>query len=178
MRKHIRHADTAEPYRRRVIGLGVQRGSVDGSSLCRMFNQVIAGTGLPRRLSFDNAPLFDFAQWKANLRILEIDPIRSVPNVPVSHPFIERLIGTVRREFLDHLFYWNSADLFRKLDSFKTYYYGIRVHQGIQGDIPDHEARDEKSPRLRLGITLQRSLPNAYGSLNLQFATHRTGFFL
>ncbi len=29
-----------------------------------------------------------------------------------------------------------------------------------------------KSPRLRLGITLQRSLPNAYGSLNLQFATH------
>ncbi|HIL68690.1 MAG TPA: transposase [Verrucomicrobia bacterium] len=139
-----------DQFSRRIIGFAVQPRDIDGHSLCGMFNQIIAGTGLPRRLSFDNAPLFDFAQWKTNLQILEIDPIRSVLNVPVSHPFIERLIGTVSREFLDHLFYWNSADLFRKLDSFKTYYNGIRVHQGIQGDIPDHEARDEKSPAVSL----------------------------
>ena len=35
---------------RRVIGLGVQRGSVDGSSLCRMFNDAVRGQGAPRRI--------------------------------------------------------------------------------------------------------------------------------
>jgi len=36
-----------------------------------------------------------------DLRILDIKEIKSVPFVPRSHPFIERLIGTLRREYLD-----------------------------------------------------------------------------
>jgi hypothetical protein len=40
--------------------------------------------------------------------------MKSVPYTPVSHPFIERLIGTVRREFLDRVFFWNGMDLTRK----------------------------------------------------------------
>ena len=39
-----------------------------------------------------------YRQRAANLRILQARPIRSVPHVPVSHPFVERLIGTDRRE--------------------------------------------------------------------------------
>jgi hypothetical protein len=36
-------------------------------------------------------------------------PIASqVPFVPVSHPFVERLIGTIRQEFLDHVLIWNA----------------------------------------------------------------------
>ena len=46
-------------------------------------------------------PLFRFHRWLANLRVLEIDEIKSVPYAPVSHPFVERLIGTIRREYLD-----------------------------------------------------------------------------
>jgi hypothetical protein len=45
-----------------------------------------------------------------------------VPHVPLSHPFVERLIGTVRREFLDHVLFWNSRDLERKLAEFQAYY--------------------------------------------------------
>ena len=37
-------------------------------------------------------------------------------------------IGTVRREFLDHILFWNATDLQRKLDSFQTYYNTERVH--------------------------------------------------
>ncbi len=37
------------------------------------------------------------------LRIFEITEVRTVPYVPLSHPVIERLIGTIRREFLDHV---------------------------------------------------------------------------
>ena len=121
---------------RRIIGFGVQAVAVDGPALCRMFNQAIAGRGVPQRLSFDHDPLFEFERWQANLRVLEIESVRSVPHVPVSHPFVERLIGTVRREHLDWLFFWTAADLDRKLELFKTYYNTIRVHQGLSGDTP------------------------------------------
>jgi putative transposase len=48
--------------------------------------------------------------WTANLRILEIDEVKTVPHVPLSHPFVERLIGTMQREFLDHVLFWNARD--------------------------------------------------------------------
>ena len=37
----------------------------------------------------------------------------------MSHPFIERLIGTIRREYLDQVPFWNSLDLERKLGEFR-----------------------------------------------------------
>ncbi len=40
--------------------------------------------------------LFEAHRWTANLRILEIDDIKIVPHAPLSNPFVERLIGTVR----------------------------------------------------------------------------------
>lgn len=53
--------------------------------------------------------------------MLDIDEIKSVHYVPLSHPFIERLIGTIRREYLDHVLFWNQFDLQRKLEDFKVY---------------------------------------------------------
>jgi hypothetical protein len=47
-----------------------------------MFNQAIAGQSLPVRLSFDHDPLFEFHRWHANLRILGIESVRSVPYAP------------------------------------------------------------------------------------------------
>jgi len=73
-------------------------------------------------------PLFRYHHWQANLRILEIQEIKTVPYVPLSHPFIERLIGTLRREFLDHVFFWNANDLERKLEGFRQYFNSHRVH--------------------------------------------------
>jgi len=129
-----------DQYSRRIIGFAVQPIAVDGPALCRMFNDAVAETTPPTRLSFDHDPLFEFLQWKANLRILGIDPVTTVPPVPVSHPFRERLVGTIRREYLDHLFYGNAYDLQRKLDEFKSYFNQARVHAGIEGRIPDHPA--------------------------------------
>ena len=38
----------------------------------------------------------------ANLRVLQIKEIKSLPHEPMSHPFVERVIGSIRRELLDH----------------------------------------------------------------------------
>ena len=79
---------------RRIVGFGVHRGAVDGVGLCRMFNRATRGHTPPTYLSSDHDPLYRFHQWQANLRILDVEEIKTVPYVPLSHPFVERLIGT------------------------------------------------------------------------------------
>ena len=91
-----------DQFTRRIIGFGVQAGDVDGIALCRLFNTAISTQGVPHYLSSDNDPLFRYYRWQANLCILDVTEIKSVPYLPLSHPFVERLIGTIRREYLDH----------------------------------------------------------------------------
>jgi len=119
---------------RRIVGFGVHAGDVDSIALCHMFNTAVSTQGAPHYLSSDNDPLFRYHRWQANLRILEVQEIKTVPYVPLSHPFIERLIGTFRREFLDHVFFWNAHDLERKLEGFRQYYNAHRVHTSLDGD--------------------------------------------
>jgi putative transposase len=122
---------------RRIIGFGVHPApAIDGKALCRLFHQATSPMGSPHCLSSDHDPAFRFHQWQANLRILGIQEIKAIPCVPVSHPFIERLIGTIRREYLDHLLFWNESDLERKLDAFKEYYNDSRIHQSLKQQTP------------------------------------------
>jgi putative transposase len=110
-----------DQHTRRIIGFGIHAGVVDGMALCRMFKQAIRGAGLPKYLSSDHDPLYRFHQWAANLRILGVKEIKTVPYVPWSHPFVERLIGTLRRECLDRLLFWTATDLEIKLIAFRDY---------------------------------------------------------
>jgi len=66
---------------------------------------------------------------------------------PFSHPFIERLIGTLRREYLDCVLFWNQTDLEHKLEQLKNYDNGYRVHQGLAGNTPDETANSQSPPR-------------------------------
>src|SRR2546427_11474511 len=73
--------------------------------------------------------------------------------VPLSHPFVERLIGTIRRELLDHVLFWTAADLESKLSAFQTYYNRYRTHASLKGQTPIQSAESGglnfKSYRLR-----------------------------
>jgi len=128
-----------DQYTRRIIGFGIQRGVVDGLALCRMFNRAIHTQALPKYLSSDHDPLFLFHRWQANLGVLEIQEVKTVPYVPLSHPFVERLIGTIRREYLDHTLFWTATDLENKLPLFQDYFNRHRVHSGLRGRLPDPE---------------------------------------
>ena len=92
---------------------------------------------MPKYMSSDNDPLYRFHQWQANLRILEVTEIKSIPYVPLSHPFVERLIGTLRREYLDHTLFWTTADLENKLLDFRTYFNNHRTHISLEGRTPN-----------------------------------------
>ncbi len=126
-----------DQYTRRIVGFAVHVGVLDGPIVCRMFNSIIGGTTSPRYLNSDNDPLFAFHQWSPNLRILEVTEVNTVLYVPLSHPFVERLISTIRREFLDQVPFWSARDLERKLLLLEEYYNRHRVHRGLRGSMLD-----------------------------------------
>ena len=125
-----------DQYTRRIVGFGVHAGIVDGRALCRMFSHAIQGPLSPTRLSADHDPLYRFHQWQANLRVLGVSAVQSVPYVPVSHPFVERLIGTLRRECVDRMLIWSASDLEHKLVEFQDFYNAHRTHAALEGRTP------------------------------------------
>ena len=149
-----------DQYTRRIIGFGVQAGMVDGIALCRMFNQAIRGQrAMPKYLSSDHDPLYRFGQWQANLRILEVTEIKTVPYVPLSHPFVERLIGTIRREYLDRTLFWTTVDLENKLLEFRDYFNSHRTHHSLEGRTPDQA----EGPRPVANLNCYRWQPHCRG---------------
>ena len=134
-----------DQFTRRIIAFAVHTGKLDGVAICYMFNKITASKSLPKYLSSDNDPLFLFKQSQANLRIMNIEEIKTVHYVPVSHPFIERLIGSIRREYLDRLFFWNSSDLKNKLQDYINYYNRVRCHLSLIGKTPQQTANKHKN---------------------------------
>ena len=134
-----------DQFSRRVIGFAVHSGDCDGITYCRMFNSILTGNSPPKYLSTDNDPLFRFHRWQANLRIINIEEIKSIPYVPTSHPFVERLVGTIRRECTDQTLFFNDSDLQNKLDAFKDYYNQTRAHSSLNCKTPFDAATDKKS---------------------------------
>jgi len=70
------------------------------------------------------------------LRILDVSEIKNRSTVPPSHPFIERLIGTIRRECLDRLFSWTASDLAQKLTAFQETTTDIETDSALNGRTP------------------------------------------
>jgi len=104
--------------------------------------------------------LLQYHRWKANLRVLDVEEIKSLPHVPMSHPFVERLIGSVRRELLDQTLFWTASDLESKLQNYQRYYNEYRCHSG------------------RDGLTPVESGGNTIGDINqYRWEKHCRGFF-
>jgi hypothetical protein len=71
-----------DQWTRRIVGFGVHRGVVDGLALCHMFNRATHGHTPPTYLSSDHDRLYQFLEWQANLRIVDVNAIKTVPYAP------------------------------------------------------------------------------------------------
>jgi transposase InsO family protein len=63
-----------------------------------------------------------------------IREVLSAPRSPWQRAYIERLIGTLRRECLDHVIVFNEASLYRHVKSFLAYYHESRMHLSLAKD--------------------------------------------
>jgi transposase InsO family protein len=94
----------------------------------------------PRFLFRDNDDIFDFGVL-GFLEANDIEEVRTAYRSPWQNPYVERFIGTVRRELLDHVVVLGERHLGRLLREFvDDYYHPERPHQGVglDGDAPIH----------------------------------------
>ncbi len=63
--------------------------------------------------------------------------VNSAPRSPWQNPYVERVIGTIRRECLDHIIPVNEQHMTRVLREFVSYYNESRVHQSLEGNAPE-----------------------------------------
>ena len=70
------------------------------------------------------------------LEILDIEQIVTAPRSPWQNGYCERVIGTIRRECLDHVIVLGESHLRRVLKEYLAYYHGSRTHLGLEKDAP------------------------------------------
>ena len=73
--------------------------------------------------------------------------MESIPYIPESHPFIERLFRTIRNELLDQTLFWGKQDLQIKLNSFKDYYNDTHGHWGLGQLTPNQQRQTGHKPK-------------------------------
>jgi putative transposase len=93
----------------------------------------------PRYLLRDRDGLYGgvFSRRVHSLRIREV---KTAPRSPWQNPYVERLIGTLRRECLDHMVVFNETHLRRLLRDYLAYYHSVQTHLSLDKDSPEPRA--------------------------------------
>ena len=87
----------------------------------------------PRRLTRDRS--FGPAHTH-RIRAMGIPDHPAAPRSPWQNRYLERLIGSIRRECLDHMVVVGEADLRRVLKAYASYYNRVRTHLSLSKDAP------------------------------------------
>jgi transposase InsO family protein len=76
--------------------------------------------------------------FQKRVRNMGFDEVLTAPRSPWQNPYVERLIGSIRRECLDHVITLNERHLRRVLTSYFGYYHRSRTHLSLEMDCPEH----------------------------------------
>jgi transposase InsO family protein len=76
-------------------------------------------------------------EFRKDVKAMGIKEILSAPRSPWQRAYVERVIGTIRRECLDHVIVFNDASLYRHVKSFLAYYQESRTHLSLAKDTPE-----------------------------------------
>ena len=103
--------------------------------VARQITEAFPWDGAPRYMIRDRDRIYG-AVVTRRLRAMGIRDKPIAPSSPWQNGFAERLIGSIRRECLDHIIVLGEAHLRRILKSYADYYNGIRTHRSLNKDTP------------------------------------------
>ena len=89
----------------------------------------------PKYLLRDRDSIYG-ANFRQRLKNMDIKEVVTAPRSPWQNPFVERLVGSIRRDCLNHLIVLNESHLKRILSSYFEYYHKDRTHYGLGKDTP------------------------------------------
>ena len=84
--------------------------------------------------------------FRKRVRGTGVREVLTAPQSPWQNPYAKRLIGSIRRECLDHIVVFSESSLRRTLKSNFDYYHGARTHLSLDKDAP--ETRPVQPPEL------------------------------
>jgi len=113
-------------HRRRVIHFNVTAHPTSEWTAQQMTEAFSWGTA-PSYLLPDRDGIYGDV-FRQRIRGMAIREVRTAPRSPWRSPHVERSIGSLRRECLDHLIVFNESSLRRTLPSYFDYYHGARTH--------------------------------------------------
>jgi putative transposase len=91
---------------------------------------------VPRYLLRDRGRIFGDT-FRAQANDMQIKEVLSTPRSPWQRAYVERVIGSIRRECLDHVIVCGEASLRRTLFSYFSYYHQTRPHLSLDKDAPE-----------------------------------------
>ena len=100
---------------------------------------------IPRYLLRDRDKIFGEG-FRRQVRDMQIQEVLTAPRSPWQRAYVERLIGSIRRECLDHVIVFSEASLRRILSVYFSYYHRTRPHLALDKDSP--EPRSVQPPEL------------------------------
>ena len=128
--------------------------------VARQITEAFPWNDAPKYLIRDRDAVYG-AAFKKRIHAMGIRDHPTAPRSPWQNPYAERLIGSIRRECLDHLVVMGAAHLGRILRSYAAYYNQARTHRSLAKDCPVHR------PIQAIGTIV--SVP-ILGSLHHQYA--------
>ena len=90
----------------------------------------------PRMLLHDRDAIFD-ETFRRSIAAFGLTDVRTAPRSPWRNPYVERLIGSLRRECLDHVVVRNERHLRRVLRAYVDYDHDSRTHLALKKDAPE-----------------------------------------
>jgi Integrase core domain len=126
---------TLQHNRRRVVHINVTDAPT-AQWTAQQLVEAFPWQTAPRYLLRDRDAVYGVA-FSRRAQSMGIHEVKTAARSPWQNPYIERLIGTLRRECLDHVVVLNETHLRRLLSGYLIYYHGARTHLSLEKDTPD-----------------------------------------
>ena len=125
-------------HRRRVAHFNVTE-SPTAAWTAQQIIEAFPHESAPRFLLRDRDSVYG-AEFRERVKNMGVAEVLTAPRSPWQNPFAERVIGTIRRELLDHVIVLNEGHLRRRLRSYLGYYHQSRTHLALEKDAPEPRA--------------------------------------
>src|SRR5438067_2988275 len=123
------------PARPQRPGLDQRHSKSHGRMVARQITEAFPWDEAPRHLIRDRDRIYG-AVVTRRLRAMGIRDKPTAPASPWQNGFAERLIGSIRRECVDHIIVLGEMHLRRVLKSYADYYNSVRTHRSLNKDAP------------------------------------------
>ncbi len=134
--------------RREIVRIAVTRHPT-ADWLARQLTEAFPWDTAPAILIRDNDKAFGHA-FQRRIRAMGIRDHPITPESPWQNGYVERVIGSIRRECLDHIVVFGEQHLRRILSEYAKYYNSVRTHLALNKSVPLHR------PKSRSGFIQSR----------------------